>query len=171
MLIELEKPIKQRDFAALIDVSEARVSRLCKDGIIDPDASAGDMLRAYCAHMREMAAGRNASLAEERAGLAREQRLGQKIRNMQALGEWAPIDNLALALSRVTGQMATEFEAVPMLLKRAWPEISADQLNLVRDQLAKARNLLTSVGRDAIANEAARLVDYIDEFDDGKQTV
>lgn len=54
-----------------------------------------------------------------------------------------------------------------MQLKRAYPDFTEEQLNLVRTELTRSRNLLVSIGKKAVADAAKRLVDYVDEFDDG----
>ncbi len=163
----METSITQRDFAALIGVSEPAVSAMVKKGLLLPEQTAGAWLLAYCQNLREQAAGRSLELQQERAGLAKEQKLRARLKKLQDLGEWAPIENLTLVLSRVTSQMASLFDQIPVKLKRAYPDLTAEQLNIIRTELDAARNLLVSVGTDTVRDAAARLVDYIDEFDDG----
>lgn len=90
-----------------------------------------------------------------------------RIKKQQALGEWAPIANLSLVLSSVTAQMASMFDGIPRKLKQAYPEITSDQLDLVRAELSAARNLLANAGLDAAKGEAVRAADYVLEYDDG----
>lgn len=169
-MIDLDNPISQREFSTIIGVSEPAVSGLVKRGVIRTGQSAGEWIFAYCRHLREQAAGRSLELSEERAGLAREQKLLARIKKQRELGEWAPIENITLALSRVTAQMASIFDSIPIQLKRQFPSLTADQLNVIREELAKARNMLVSVGTEAVTDAAIRVADYVDEYDDGAST-
>lgn len=162
-----DEPVSQRTFAELVGISEPAVSGLVKRGIIQPGGTLQEWIQAYCANLREQAAGRSVQLSEERAGLAREQKLLARLRKQRELGEWAPIDNLTVVLSRVTSQMASTFESIPVQLKRQFPAITAEQLDLVREELVKARNLLVSVGSEAVKSAALSVADYVAEYDDG----
>ncbi len=53
--------VSQKDFAGIIGVSGPAVSSMAKRGIVDPESTLGEMLRAYCSHLREQAAGRDAA--------------------------------------------------------------------------------------------------------------
>jgi len=170
LLIDLDGQVSQRDFSVLIGVSEPAVSGLIKRGVIRSEQPFGEQLLAYCSHLREQAAGRSIELSEERAGLAREQKLLARIKKQRELGEWAPIENITLVLSRVTAQMASIFDSIPIQLKRQFPALTADQLNVIREELAKARNMLVSVGTEAVTDAAIRVADYVDEYDDGAST-
>jgi phage terminase Nu1 subunit (DNA packaging protein) len=140
---------------------------MVRRGLLILGDTAGSWLLAYCEHLRELAAGRSADLTAERAGLAKEQKLRQRIAKHKELGEWAPIENLTLLLSQVTAQMAARFEQIPVKLKSAYPDLNAEQLGIIRAELDVARNLLVSVGEETVRNADARLFDYIDDFDDG----
>lgn len=163
-MISLEKQITQHEFAELIGVSNPTVSGLAKRGILEPGATAATWLKAYCAHLREQAAGRSPSLAEARTSVALEQKSLLRIKKHQALGEWAPIENLSLVLARVTAQMAARFDAIPVRLKQAVPAIGDRELTLIRGELADIRNMLVSVGIEAVTTEAETLLDYVDDF-------
>jgi len=159
--------VTQAAFGDIIGVSAPAVSGLLRRGVIEQDGSLADWIISYCGNLREQAAGRSMELSEERAGLAREQKLLARIRKQRELGEWAPVENLTLALSKVTSQMASIFDSIPVHLKRSYSEISEDQMTIVRQELAKARNLLVSVGTDAVRSAAVYVADYVDEYDDG----
>ena len=72
----LYAPISQAEFAALIGVSEARVSQLVSEGVIVRGDSGHEWLLAYCERLRDQAAGRASAglggldLVQERAALA-----------------------------------------------------------------------------------------------------
>lgn len=169
-LIDLETPAEQAQFGEIVGISQPAVSVLLKRGVIAQGAPLGEWIRDYCGNLREHAAGRSVELSEERAGLAREQKLLARIKKQRELGEWAPIENLTLVLSRVTSQMASTFDGIPVQLKRRFPEVTAEQMGVIRDELAKARNLLVTVGVRAFESAAMDVVDYVDEYDDGRGT-
>lgn len=162
----LHEAVTQREFGAIIGVSEPAVSGLMKRGVIHAGDSAGSWILNYCTHLREQAAGRSLELSEERAGLAREQKLLARIKKQRELGEWAPIANLTLVLSRVTAQMASAFDGIPVQLKRQCPELTAERLVSVREELGKIRNLLVALGTDTVKDAAISMADYVDEYDD-----
>jgi phage terminase Nu1 subunit (DNA packaging protein) len=166
-MINIDEEVSQCEFSMVIGVSEPLVSKLIAKGVIMPGQSLREWIIAYCQNLREQAAGRSLELSTERAGLAKEQKLRARIAKLRDLGEWAPIENMTLVLSRVTTQMASTFDNIPVKLKRAFPELTSDQLNIVRAEINEIRNLMVSVGKEAVADAAKRLVDYVDEFDDG----
>lgn len=151
----------------MIGVSDGAITKLAKRGILLPDQTAKYWLLAYCEHIREMAAGRSVDLTAARAAKASEEAQIKKIEKNKLLETWAPIENLTLVLSRVTGQMSSQFDQIPVVVKREWPDVSGEQLAKIRECLAESRNLLVSIGLDAIKNADKRLMDYIDEYDDG----
>lgn len=162
----------QRELAEHLDMSERNLRDVLGAIGLDHRSSSRDEIRiGYIRHLREQAAGRGTgnglNLAEERAGLAREQKYLAQLRKQQVLGEWAPIDNLTLALSRVTAQMASAMETIPVQLKRQFPAMTAEQLDLVREELARGRNLLVSVGVETVKTAAESVADYVDEYTDG----
>ena len=80
----LDQQVSQAEFAAMIGVSEARASQLVSEGVIVRGETAHEWLVAYCERLRDQAAGRlgegagGLDLVQERAALAREQRIGIK---------------------------------------------------------------------------------------------
>lgn len=142
----LSRQGSQAEFAELIGVSEARVSQLVGDGIITRGETLAQQLRQYCAWMREVAAGRQSEeiggldLVQERAALAREQRLGIEIKNAVLRGEFAPINLLAEVLATASQSVVERFEQLPGLLKKGCPDLPDAARDQVMVALAAARN-------------------------------
>lgn len=140
----LDRPITQAEFAGLIGVSEAKVSQLRADGVIAPGQTAAEWLLAYCSRLREVAAGRAGSgdldLVQERAALAREQRLSVAIKNAVARREYAPVGVLAQTLAAASASVAALMEQLPGRLRRVAPNIDDDARRAIDDTLADARN-------------------------------
>ena len=149
---ELQQEITQKAFAALIGVSAPVVTDLVQRGVIRRGQTAAEWLHAYCAHIREQAAGRAASgdldLAKERAGLAREQKLLTEIKRRQAEKELAPVLMLTLALSQASSQIAAVLDAIPGRVRAALPDLPAEQLTMIEGEISRARNAAAEITID-----------------------
>lgn len=158
-MIDLDNPITQREFADLIGVSESAVSGMVKRTVIIPGQCAGSWLRDYCLHLREMAAGREASgdldLATERAGLARAQREKIEMQNAVTRGELAPRVMMEGALAKAASKIAGVFDAIPGMVRRRVPGLSADEIEMIAVEVAKARNIVAGMSLDDINAESA----------------
>ncbi len=142
----LSNPITQQEFAQVIGVSEARVSQMMSDGLLTAGQVGGEWLHVYCQRLRDQAAGRLGSeiggldLVQERAALAREQRLGIEIKNAVARGEYAPISLLAEVLATASQSVVERFEQLPSMLKKSCPDLTEAAREQVMTVVAAARN-------------------------------
>lgn len=144
--VDLSKPMTQAKFGELVGVSQQAVSDFFRVAALGPGVSAAATLLAYCERLREVAAGRASSeaggldLVQERAALAREQRIGYEIKNAVARGEFAPIVLLAEVLAMASQAVVERFEQLPGALKKACPEMPDAGRDQVMTVLAAARN-------------------------------
>lgn len=166
----LDQSISQAEFAAMIGVSEARVSQLMADGVIARGASAAEWLVAYCERLRDQAAGRmgetgGLDLVQERAALAREQRIGQAMKNAVTRGEYAPVGLLADVLAAAAAGVVDRFEQLDGALKKACPDLPEAARTVVQGVIAKARNEWI---RATTALVVQQLDAISDEADDGE---
>lgn len=142
----LEQAIAQAEFAQMIGVSEARVSQLVSEGVLVRGETALEWNVAYCERLRDQAAGRLGSeiggldLVQERAALAREQRVGQAIRNAVARREFAPVGLLADVLGRAASAVVDRFDQLEGVLRKAVPDLPDDAKTAVLQVIASARN-------------------------------
>lgn len=141
----LDQPISQGEFATMVGLSEARVSQLVSEMVIARGATAGAWLLAYCERLRDQAAGRmgeagGLDLVQERAALAREQRIGQAMKNAQARGEWAPVGLLADVLGVASSAVVDRFEQLEGALKKTCPDLPEAARTVVLQVIASARN-------------------------------
>jgi phage terminase Nu1 subunit (DNA packaging protein) len=142
----LAYPISQQDFAAIIGVSEARASQLVSEGILTRGDTAIEWIAAYCERLRDQAAGRlgaevgGLDLVQERAALAREQRMGIEIKNAVARGEYAPITLLSEVLATASQSVVERFEQLPSQLKKNCPDLPDAAREQVMTLIADARN-------------------------------
>ena len=140
-----DQQVTQAEFGRLVGISQQAVSDLVRAGVLVDGASEAEWLLAYCARLREQAAGRagadgGLNLAQERAALAREQRLGIEIRNATLRGQYASITLLAETLATASQAVAERFEQLPATLRKACPELTAGQMDVIMATLATARN-------------------------------
>ena len=80
MLIDLQAQATQAQLAMVVGVSQQAISAMMGEGKLPPEGLLGDLLVAYCQRLRDQAAGRlgegmGLDLVQERAALAREQRI------------------------------------------------------------------------------------------------
>ncbi len=171
--VDLSKPITQARFGELVGISQQAVSEFYKVAALGPGVSAGDTLRAYCDRLREVAAGRASAagdgldLVQERAALAREQRIGHEIKNAVASRTYAPIPLLAQTLASASQAVVERFEQLPGAMRRACPDLPQEARDQVMATIAAARNewvartqqlitdQLTSAATDEPEDEAA----------------
>lgn len=145
-VVDLSKPITQVAFGELVGISQQAVSDFVRVAALGPGVSGGEVLRAYCDRLREVAAGRASAeeggldLVQERAALAREQRLGYEIKNAIARREYASISLLAETLALASQAVVERFEQLPGALKRACPDLSEAARDQVMTVIAAARN-------------------------------
>lgn len=146
MLIDLTAQGTQAELADLVGVTQQSISALMSEGKLPPMGSLQYMLQAYCQRLRDQAAGRlgaevgGLDLVQERAALAREQRLGIEIKNAVARSEYAPIALLSEVLATASQSVVERFEQLPSLLKKACPDLPDAAREQVMAALAGARN-------------------------------
>lgn len=142
----LDQTVSQAEFAQLIGVSEARVSQLVSEGIIVRGDTAHEWLIGYCERLRDQAAGRAGSesggldLVQERAALARSQRIAQDLKNDVARGEYAPIGLLTDVLATAGAAVVDRFEQLDGALRKACPDLPDEARTTIMTVIASARN-------------------------------
>ncbi|PRD64170.1 hypothetical protein C6P64_15855 [Malikia granosa] len=130
----------------MIGVSEARVSQLVSEGIIVRGDTAHEWLIGYCERLRDQAAGRAGSesggldLVQERAALAREQRIAQALKNDVARGEFAPVGLLTDVLATAGAAVVDRFEQLDGALRKACPDLPDEARTTIMTVIASARN-------------------------------
>lgn len=141
----LDATISQAEFAQIVGVSEARVSQLVSEGVIVRGDSALEWLTAYCERLRDQAAGRlgesmGLDLVQERAALAREQRIGQAIKNGVARKEFGPVGLLADVLGTASSAVVDRFDHLEGMLAKSCHDLPEEAKTAVLTVIADARN-------------------------------
>jgi phage terminase Nu1 subunit (DNA packaging protein) len=164
MHLDLGQEVTQATFGKVVGISQPAVSDLLRRDVLRENAPLGEWLIDYCGHLREQAAGREASgdlkLATERARLAREQADKVAMQNAVTRGELAPVPIIEEVLTKAASRIAGILDAIPGLVRRRVPALSADEIDLVAAEISKARNRVSSMSLrdlddDADDNDAA----------------
>lgn len=146
MKLDLDVKVTQAEFGEAVGVGQPTVSRLISDGVLAAGGSFGQWLAAYCERLREQAAGRlgeesgGLDLVQERAALAREQRISQALKNDIARGEYAPIGLLTDVLSTASAAVVDRFEQLEGSLRKACPDLPDEARTTIMTVIASARN-------------------------------
>lgn len=131
-------------------MSQQAVSQLMQDiGIDWKVASLNEIRVAYIRRLREQAAGRAAvgdlDLAGERAALARAQRERIEMQNSVTRGELAPVVLIEEVLTKAASKTAGILDAIPGMIRRRVPVLTADDIDLIAGEVAKARNRVAAM--------------------------
>ena len=145
MAPELTFPTKT--IAKLLDLTTARVGQLAREGIISRHESGkypASAVPQYVKWLRAKAFGSDEKIGDtnaERARLLRAQSEKLERENRIADGEVAPVEVLTAALADVLSQMVAILESIPMNIKRAVPALSARDIEMIKKEIVKCRNL------------------------------
>lgn len=145
MLIDLDSPATQAMVATVVGVSQQAISAQMSEGKLPREGTVGELVLAYCERLRDQAAGRlgesnELDLVQERAALAREQRVGQAIKNAVARKEYAPVGLLADVLGMASSAVVDRFDQLEGALKKAAPDLPDEAKTVVLKVIASARN-------------------------------
>lgn len=160
--------LTQQVIADHLDLSQAQVSQWLERLQIDWKSTALDVIRvAYIRELREQAAGRAAigdlDLATERARLAKEQADKVAMQNAVTRGELAPVVLIEEVLTNAAAKVAGVFDAIPGVVRRRFPALPSEAIELIGGEIAKARNVVAGMSladlNDAeVADDGAELV-------------
>jgi len=151
-VIDLTVVITQARFGEVVGISQPAVSDLLSRGVLTEGAVAGVWLIEYCAHLREVAAGRLASgdldLAAERARLAKEQADKIALQNAVTRRELAPVFLIEEVLAKAGAKVAGILDAIPGQVRRRMPALPSGELDAIASEIAKARNIAAALSLD-----------------------
>lgn len=163
MATGLDSTVSHQEFGSLVGISRQAVGDLVARGIVDANQPARQMLLSYCSHLREVAAGRMAAggidLATERARLAKEQADRVAMQNSVSRRELAPVALIEEILSRTASRVNGIFDAIPGAIRRRAGRLGAQDIDIISDEIAKARNIVASMSIDALIGDAVASVE------------
>lgn len=168
--MNLDQPCTQAAFGALIGVSQPTVSELISREILKPGDTAAQWLLAYCAHMREQAAGRGADgeLAFQRSELARVSRERAEIKLALERRQYAPVAVIEQVLATVGRSIVGVLEPLHVNLHRQCPALTPEDLKLIQAEISRACDIAVSASlavldaEDDPAEAAAPAPDDVD---------
>jgi phage terminase Nu1 subunit (DNA packaging protein) len=157
-------PLDQNQIAALMGVSVVTVSRRQRDENDPLPMIAGGKGRGNKAEYDAAAFGKwlkrqwtqqvdTLDLDRERALNLQADTALKRIKEQQLLGELAPINILEWALSSVCAQIGASLETLPAKMKRRLPQLNAADLEIIRKEIAKARNAAAAARIDYAVND------------------
>lgn len=151
--MDLSAQCRQSDFGDMVGISQPAVSDLLVRGVLTDGAAAGQWLREYCGHMREIAAGRlgngDLDLVTERARLARVQRERIEMQNAMTRRTLLPATLLVEIVARAAPKACGILDSiVPALRRRSG--YSAEDLNFITTEIVRARNAIASMKYDEV---------------------
>lgn len=158
-MLDLSKKVTQQEFGELVGISQPMVSDLVARSVLSVGDVAAVWLLAYCAHMREIAAGRatngDLDLATERARLAKEQADKIGMQNAITRRELAPTYLLEEVLAAAGARAAAILDAIPGAIRRRNQNLTAADIETIASEIAKARNIAAAISLDDLEAEIA----------------
>lgn len=134
MEIDTNKQCTQQALADFCGISQPMVSGLLNRGVLTANAIFAVWLLEYAAHLRKQAENRpgGSDLANERAGLAKEQRIRAEMINLRERAEYAPISELSNGYVAVLKEVSSELLKIPNLIKGSSENFSLADIELVQ---------------------------------------
>ena len=138
--MNLNTTCTQAQFGELVGIGQPAVSDLMARDVLAPGQTAGQWLQAYCAHLREMAAGRgmDGELAYQRAEAARVSRERNEIKLKLDRAEFAPVVVLEQVLASIGRSVAGLLEPLPAHLHKLCPALTPDDVRHIQAEISKA---------------------------------
>ncbi len=178
----------QKELAAALGMSEGQVSKLKRRGMPTDSIEAARAWRSrnVGGYVRTDAAAAPAAptapadpaapgaappagppldLGQERAALARAQRLSVEMRNAVQAGEYAPIKLLAQVLASASRAVAERFDHLPGDLRKKCPEMTEAQRDQVAAVIAAARCEWINATAQLVSDELGVVDDEPDDAD------
>lgn len=151
-MVDLSGKVTQSEFGGVVGISQQAVSDLMGRGVLTDGANGWQLLREYCGHLREVAAGRYAEgeldLAGERARLAKEQADRIAMQNAERRGELAPVAVLETVLANTGTKVGRILDTIVPQIRRRVPGVPSEVLQAIEGDIAKCRNLAAAMTLD-----------------------
>lgn len=134
----------QSEIAAHLDLSDRSIRELQTKLNLSSNYTLDEIRIAYIRNLREQAAGRASAdgeldLVQERAGLAREQRISMELKNAITRKEYAPVELIATVLATASQTITDELNALPSTLKKISNNLPDEVITAIDEACRKAR--------------------------------
>lgn len=169
-LIDLNARPTQAIFGQIVGISQPAVSVLQKRGTLPEGGTLGAWIEAYCANLREQAAGRQSevgglNIVQEGAALKREQRIRLELQNAVTRGEYAPIEVLGDCLAKLVEMMVASLDQIDGAMAKSAPDLPEPTRLAVLACVVDARNKIAARGALGLAVSDIDPADDIDADD------
>jgi len=136
----LDAVLTQAEFGNLVGISQPAVSDLMARKVLTPEQTAHQWLLAYCAQLREVAAGRGADgeLAFQRSELARVARERNEIQLAKDRREFAAVSVIELVCAHIGRSVAGLLEPLPAEIHKLCPALTPDDVRRIQRTVSKA---------------------------------
>lgn len=148
----------QKETAAHLDLSTRWISELVKSGVLPNGRGRGgynldDCRLAYIRYLRGVSTGQVTDIEpsdnEDYSKLFEKEKHREKKRQNDIEEKIvAPVSLLTDALLKASNQIVPILESLPLIMKRNWPEITGDQILLVKKAIAECRNAVADMEID-----------------------
>ena len=156
-MADLHQPATQQTIASIIGVGQPAVSSMIERGIMRRGDTLAGCIGDYCAHLREIAAGRASEsggldLVQERARLAAAQADRVELQNKVTRGDYAPIDVLGECLAKLAEMMVASLDQIDGAMSKSAPDLPEPTRLAVLACVVDARNkIVRGVERGLVA--------------------
>ncbi len=128
--------------AELCNISLVHVGRLAKQGVLTKKGNGRYSLSAVTEFVNYLTAKAEGKDNDYSVLLEAEKYREKKRQNDLEEQLVAPVEDLQSGLERTVAVMVPILEGLPLLVKRYWPEVTGDQIQLVKKAVAECRNAL-----------------------------
>ena len=162
--MNLDTTCTQAQFGELVGIGQPAVSDLMARDVLLRGHTARQWLESYCAHLREMAAGRgmDGELAYQRAELARVSRERAEIKLKVERAEFAQVALIEQVLASIGRSIAGLLEPLPAHLHKLCPALTPDDVRHIQSEISKACDIAAAASLAMLAETEAE--------DDGQST-
>lgn len=148
-MAQAEPEFPAKTIAKLLDVSLARVGQLAAEGVITrlPNGRyPADAIPEYIRYIRD---GRGRRRDQDVSAQVEKEKL-RKLRRENDIEERkvAPVYLLTEALQKAGAIIVANLESLPLLIKRHWPEVTGDQVMMIKTAIAECRNAIADMKID-----------------------
>ena len=142
-LVESGQKFGREELALVLDLSGGRITQLRDEGIVQQRGRAYglDAIRDYIRFARQ----ESSSKGGFRELVEQEKHRQLKRENDVAEQLVAPVSLLTEAIEAAALAAIPLLEGIPLAIKRRWPEVTGDQVQLIKAEIAKVRNLIADM--------------------------
>ena len=138
--VDLDKPITQGAFGAMVGISQTAVTKLLDSGTLTRGDTCGKWLLDYCASKREAAsgAGEGENLAYERAVATRVARERDEIRLAVDRQEYAAVELLQLCVATMGTTIVSILQPLHLMIQKRCKALTPEDVVMIQQEVAKA---------------------------------